>query len=73
MTANVHITLDENLCKGCYICINVCPKDVYEMSTEIGPKGFGPVLIAHPDKCIKCYECELMCPDLAIVVRGDDE
>lgn len=73
MTTNVHISLDENLCKGCYICINVCPMDVYEKGPEIGPKGFRPVVIAHPDKCIKCNECELMCPDLAIIVREDHE
>lgn len=63
------ITIDENLCKGCYICVEVCPKDVYERGDAIGPKGFFPVRISHPDQCILCYECELMCPDLAIIVR----
>lgn len=32
---------------------------------------FRPIL--HPDKCIKCYQCYISCPDVAIIVENFNE
>ncbi len=49
-------------CKGCGICIAMCPKKVLESAPD------GKALVARPDDCIKCETCEIMCPDFAIRV-----
>lgn len=56
-------------CKSCGICISVCPKKVFEWSGEISGRGVRVPEIAHPENCIQCMQCEMMCPDLAIAVR----
>ena len=48
-------------CKGCAICVDVCPPDCLEMS--------GPVpRLVDSDACTSCGMCEYLCPDFAIVV-----
>lgn len=63
------IHIDSELCKGCSICINSCPKNVLEMSDKINKKGFNVVKTVAPQECIKCKLCEIRCPDLAIYVE----
>jgi 2-oxoglutarate ferredoxin oxidoreductase subunit delta len=65
--ATIH--LNRKWCKGCYICLEVCPKKVFEKSSEVSEKGFQPVLVAHPELCTGCLQCEMLCPDLAINVE----
>ncbi len=63
--------LNEELCKGCYICIDICPRGVYTKSDKSNLKGvFIPVV--DNDKCIKCKLCTLMCPDQVIAIEDDD-
>lgn len=50
-------------CKGCGICVEFCPKKVLAIS-EIEK-----VEIVAEDACIKCGQCELRCPDYAIMVQ----
>ena len=64
------IRLDEEYCKGCYICISVCPSKVLDRASLVGPKGFCPVIEVHSKACTQCLLCEFLCPDLAIEVLG---
>ncbi len=63
-----HIVIDENKCKSCYLCVDVCPKKMIKKSEKIGKTG---EFIAEFDKekneCIGCAQCALVCPDIAIV------
>lgn len=63
------IRINQKWCKGCYICVETCPKKVFETTKEVTEKGFQPVMVAHPDECIQCLQCEMLCPDLAIDVE----
>ena len=63
------IFIDEELCKGCEICIYVCPKGVYKMTDKVNSKGFNVVGAAFPEKCIECRLCEMSCPDLALYIE----
>lgn len=66
------IELRQDWCKGCYYCIDVCPKEgIFSEEASIGMKGFKPVMV-DPEGCIGCMLCELLCPDLAITVEQDE-
>jgi NAD-dependent dihydropyrimidine dehydrogenase PreA subunit len=56
-------SLDEQKCNGCEICFNVCPCDVFRLSS-----GAPGVRIAYPEDCQTCFACELDCPEGAIYV-----
>jgi 2-oxoglutarate ferredoxin oxidoreductase subunit delta len=64
--------LDE-FCKGCTICVEVCPTDVLVMES-VGTRWQGStVRVVDADACIACMLCELQCPDFAIVVEKGDK
>lgn len=60
----VPVLVRHEWCKGCGICISVCPKKVLEAAPD------GKAIVARPEDCIKCETCEIMCPDFAIRVVG---
>jgi indolepyruvate ferredoxin oxidoreductase beta subunit len=47
-------------CKGCDICVRMCPEKCLELTEE------QTVIIAQPEKCTGCRICEWLCPDFAI-------
>ncbi|MEW6672359.1 MAG: ferredoxin family protein [Thermodesulfobacteriota bacterium] len=66
-------TIDSNRCKGCGLCIAVCPKKVLEISTDVNTKGYFPAYQARPADCIHCTACCIMCPDVAITITETAE
>lgn len=61
------IEIIRDWCKGCSICVSLCPKKVLELDKE------QKAVVARPEDCIVCKLCELRCPDLAITVLVDEE
>lgn len=37
-----HIVVDEDRCKGCEICVSVCPKKVIAMADHFNRQGYRP-------------------------------
>lgn len=64
----VEIHIDEKLCKGCYFCVEICPKEVLAKSDGLSPKGYIIVKVENIENCIVCRLCERICPDFAISV-----
>ncbi len=62
MKKKVEMTITKGWCKGCEICVDVCPCDVLEMKDFIAA-------VKDIDKCTGCMLCELLCPDFAIEVN----
>jgi len=60
-------------CKGCLICVEICPKKALKPSDRINPKGY--ILPKEDDmsRCTGCKLCEQMCPDFAIAIETEDE
>ena len=66
----------KEFCKGCNICVLVCPSNVFEEGSEVNEQGYLPPKIAHPEKCPNfkrgtkkgavCEMCVLTCPDQAL-------
>ncbi|MDP8011195.1 MAG: 4Fe-4S binding protein [Thermoplasmata archaeon] len=65
----LEIKIDKNLCKGCGICIDVCPKNTLESSNEVNEYALFYPRVRNLDSCIVCRLCELYCPDFAIEVK----
>ncbi len=65
----VTITINPEWCKGCYLCVGACPRQVLDIDQNQWLKGFHPVYVKQIERCTVCRTCELLCPDLAIVVQ----
>lgn len=67
------VKFDENLCKGCELCVGACPKKIIHMATDrTNAKGFHPATVTEQDKCISCAFCARMCPDCVITVYREE-
>lgn len=67
------ITVNKSYCKGCEICVEFCPVNVFEMSEEITDNGYHYSVPERVEDCIDCKQCELMCPDFAIKVNEEEK
>ncbi|MEG2174808.1 MAG: 4Fe-4S binding protein [Oscillospiraceae bacterium] len=56
--------INKKWCKGCGICVTLCPKQVLGIQDE-------KVEIVNAEACIKCHLCEYRCPDFAIFVKEE--
>lgn len=63
------IIVDSDLCKGCYICIEVCPYKVLDISDTRNRRGILLPTAKNIENCISCKLCEVFCPDFAIEVH----
>ncbi len=62
------IEVIEEFCKGCNICVDVCPTNVLEMKPDPTRWVGAVVVVARPEACTRCMLCEIHCPDFAIKV-----
>lgn len=59
--AKARVDIDEKRCKGCEICVALCPAQVLVMNKF-------KASVVDIEKCTACMQCELRCPDFAINV-----
>ncbi|MDF1536517.1 MAG: 4Fe-4S binding protein [bacterium] len=57
------ITVIPRYCKGCEICVKLCPTSTLEI------RDF-KVHVVRIEDCNECTLCEVRCPDFAIEVAG---
>ncbi len=67
------IVVDARYCKGCNICIHVCPKNILGVSDEVNCLGYYVPYVIDGPKCNDCRQCELLCPDFAIFIIEEEE
>ena len=61
------IVIDQEKCKGCYLCIDVCPKNMIIEGEFINQSGYHPAVFREDiNDCIGCAMCAIRCPDIAI-------
>ena len=64
------VSFNSDLCKGCSLCVSVCPKQIIALAKDkINAKGHSPAEITDSSKCIGCAFCATMCPDCVITVE----
>lgn len=61
------IVVDIERCKGCGVCVSLCPKQVIALSTNVNGKGYNYAEQVKDD-CIGCASCGMVCPDGVITV-----
>ncbi len=59
------VTINTAWCKGCGLCVAICPKSVLELNEHIKAE---PVRM---EDCIGCHQCDYSCPDMAITVTKE--
>ena len=62
MNDKIIIEINEAWCKGCEICVDICPKNVFKMENF-------KAKIQDQDSCTGCLLCEVLCPDFAIIIK----
>ena len=66
-----YIEIDQELCKGCELCISFCPKGAISLSDKSNASGYLPAFFNDNGECTGCAICAVVCPEVAIeVYRG---
>lgn len=64
------VKINKKRCKGCKLCIAVCPRKNLEVDKILTDAGVYPVIVIKEDDCSGCGFCFVMCPDVAIEVEA---
>lgn len=59
----VTLELDQSICTGCGMCIDVCPHNVFALHDN-------RAVIARRDSCMECGACARNCPENALAVQA---
>lgn len=68
------ITLNKELCNGCGVCAEICPKEAIKEAPATIEKGIlvkKPAITFDTDNCILCGECTVLCPLNALTMKID--
>jgi 2-oxoglutarate ferredoxin oxidoreductase subunit delta len=60
-------------CKGCGLCIGVCPVEALECADELTALAIHPPRQKADVRCSGCLGCALICPDAAIEIVEVEE
>jgi len=62
------IKIEQDACKGCFLCINFCPKGIIKKSERLNKKGLNFAQVSQGD-CLGCLQCAVICPDCCIEIE----
>ena len=66
------IVIDTEQCKGCGLCVTVCPKGCIVMSRQSNKNGYFPAEATNAE-CTGCALCAIICPDVVIKVFREED
>lgn len=64
----LEMTIHEKACRGCQLCLDVCPTDCFTFD-EANQKA----VVAKVANCIGCLSCGFICPSTAITHTNHHE
>jgi 2-oxoglutarate ferredoxin oxidoreductase subunit delta len=60
---------DRERCKGCTLCVGVCPEKILTMSKDQFNRAGVPFALCFDEsRCTACMSCAIICPDMVIKV-----
>jgi 2-oxoglutarate ferredoxin oxidoreductase subunit delta len=68
-----HVVVDAERCKGCELCVVVCPQRNLHLIEAFNRSGYHPVEFHYHGErgaCTGCGLCYWVCPDFAIAEVG---
>jgi 2-oxoglutarate ferredoxin oxidoreductase subunit delta len=65
------IIIDTERCKGCGLCVGVCPKGCIFISKDSNKAGYFPAQTSNSE-CTGCAMCAIICPEAIIEVYRDE-
>ena len=70
------LVLNKELCNGCGVCVEVCPKEAINQDSgvvEMGVLVKKPLIRIDSKSCILCGECVALCPLKALIMKVNEE
>ena len=69
LRAFVPLDIAVDRCKGCGLCVAVCPKGILVLDVStVNDLGYHPVRLADAAACTSCALCARICPDSVFAV-----
>ena len=67
MPARYQIRVIRHFCKGCELCVGICPRKAIVLSDKVNKSG---VHFPEPNgnPCSGCGQCAVICPEAAIEI-----
>lgn len=62
------VKVAKDKCKGCKLCIEVCPEGVFSISSDFNKLGAHYAVVENVEKCNGCKRCVIICSDVAIEI-----
>jgi 2-oxoglutarate ferredoxin oxidoreductase subunit delta len=56
------VVIEPEMCKGCSLCVNICPPEVLVLSEGLNHMGYHPASYAG-EGCTGCGVCFYACPE----------
>jgi 2-oxoglutarate ferredoxin oxidoreductase subunit delta len=67
MNPDLRVVVTVERCKGCGLCVAVCPPAVLTLGA-LNARGYPAVVLTDNGRCTSCAACALVCPECALDV-----
>ena len=67
-----HVSFNRDVCKGCELCVSICPKHILGLENNPNIKGYMPAYCTDESSCVGCASCAKICPDSVITILEDE-
>ena len=67
MAPRYKIKVIKPFCKGCELCVSICPRRAITLSKDVNKNGFH-FPESNGTACSGCGQCAIICPEAAIEI-----